>query len=105
MQLVRFLFNRYFCFLLLSLGIINTCSAIDVNQATLAELMQLKGIGPKTAQQIITERERGGPYRSMDDLSQRIKGIGLKRLARLKEAGMQLSSVPTTTLTDKKAKK
>lgn len=91
MQLARFLFLRIFFIWFFIFGLANLCFAVDVNTASLAELMQLKGIGPKTAEQIMTERERGGPYRSMDDLSQRIKGIGPKRLTRLQEAGMQIS--------------
>lgn len=74
--------------------------AVNVNQATVQQLQQVKGIGPKTAERIIEERERAGPYRSLQDLSDRIKGIGPKRLLGLKEAGLNLE--PTTEKNPKK---
>lgn len=92
MALARFLFLRCLFILFFIFALVNSCFAVDVNKASLTDLMQLKGIGPKTAEQIMTERERGGPYRSMDDLSQRIKGIGPKRLERLQQAGMQITT-------------
>jgi competence ComEA-like helix-hairpin-helix protein len=41
---------------------------LDLNQATAAELQQLPGIGPVTAQDIIRFRERSGPIRRPEDL-------------------------------------
>jgi competence protein ComEA len=62
--------------------------AMDANTATAAQLETLHGVGPRTAQMIIQERERGGPYSSLEDLSDRVRGIGEKRLARLREGGL-----------------
>ena len=56
---------------------------IDVNRAAWPELIQLPGVGPILAQKWIAERERGGPFRNVDDLS-RVKGIGPRTLERLK---------------------
>lgn len=70
--------------------------AVDLNQATMVELRQIKGIGPKTAERIIEERTRAGPFDSLQDLSDRVKGIGPKRLATLEERGLRIgSSLPS----------
>lgn len=53
--------------------------SIDVNSATAAELQQLPGIGPVRAERIVEERERGGRYRSVDDLV-RVAGFGPSRV-------------------------
>ena len=57
---------------------------IDVNVATEAELETLPGIGPTLAAAIIAERERNGPFRSVDDL-ERVRGIGSGRLDALRD--------------------
>lgn len=69
--------------------------AIDLNRATAQELQQLKGIGPKTAARIIEERSRAGPYSSLQDLSDRVKGIGPKRIQGLQAAGLRVGSIPS----------
>lgn len=66
--------------------------AVDVNSAQVLELQKVQGIGPKTAQMIIDERERGGPFESLQDLSDRVKGIGPKKAARLKSAGLKVAA-------------
>jgi competence protein ComEA len=57
-------------------------SPIDINQATVAELQRLPGIGPKMSQRIVEEREKR-PFRSVDEL-RRVSGIGVKTLERLR---------------------
>ena len=57
---------------------------IDVNTATAEQLDALPGIGPSLAAAIVQERERNGPFRSVDDLT-RVPGIGDGRLARLRD--------------------
>lgn len=58
---------------------------LDINHATAAELDSLKGIGPAKAQAIVDDRELNGPYAAVDDLL-RVKGIGEKLLAGIKES-------------------
>lgn len=60
---------------------------VNLNKATLDDLMTLKGIGKTKAQAIIAYRNKGGKFKSVNDLS-KVKGIGEKTLnenkARLK---------------------
>ncbi len=55
---------------------------IDVNRATLTELQRLPGVGPKTAERIVAERQKK-PFASVGDL-RRVPRIGPKTLERLR---------------------
>ena len=55
---------------------------VDINTATLEELMALPGIGEKRAADIIAEREENGPFRFPEDLT-RVSGIGETTVAGL----------------------
>ena len=57
---------------------------IDINKATLDELVSVPGIGPVTAQRIIDFREESGNFKSVDDLL-KIKGIGEKLLEKIRD--------------------
>jgi len=50
---------------------------VNLNKATVAELVQLKGIGQKYAERIVEFREKNGPFTKTEDLMN-VKGIGLK---------------------------
>ena len=67
-------------------------SVINVDVATVQELQNVRGIGPKTAEMIVRERERAGPFESFQDFAERIRGIGPKRAQALREAGLTASS-------------
>ncbi len=69
-------------------------TVVNVNIATLAELQTIRGVGPKTAQRIVQERERAGPFISFQDFTERIRGIGPKRAAAMRAAGVGVSSSP-----------
>ncbi len=56
----------------------NASGMIDLNQASLAELQDLPGIGPKTAESIDAYRQ-AQPFRSVEELTA-VHGIGPKRL-------------------------
>jgi len=56
---------------------------IEINSASMQELMSLPDIGEVKAKRIIDRRENIGKYRSEEDLLE-IKGIGKKTLAKLK---------------------
>lgn len=66
--------------------------AVDINTATVQQLQEVKGIGPKTAAIIIEERDRGGAFESMSDVSERVKGIGPKKAASLEAAGLKVGA-------------
>lgn len=58
-------------------------SAVDINTATVEELMSVPGIGQVIAQRIVEFREKNGPYASVDDLL-KVRGIGEKSLDRIR---------------------
>lgn len=62
----------------LALGI-----AIDINRASLEELVLVPGIGEKTADRIVEDRRLNGTFRKLDELT-RIKGIKEKRLEKFR---------------------
>jgi competence protein ComEA len=55
---------------------------VSLNAATAEQLDTLPGIGPVTAQKIVTFREQHGPFESVDGLDA-IPGIGPARIAEL----------------------
>jgi len=61
-----------------------TARTVDINTATVEELMSVPGIGQVIAQRIVEFREKNGPYGSVDDLL-KVQGIGEKSLARIRE--------------------
>jgi competence protein ComEA len=88
------------------LGICGSAAAqsahVNANVATTAELETINGIGPKTARNIVSERQRSGPFESFQDFSERIRGIGAKRAAALRDAGLVIglpASPPTLPAT------
>ena len=50
---------------------------ININTATVKELVKLKRIGPKYAERIIKYREENGPFKIPEDIM-KVKGIGPK---------------------------
>ncbi|MDD5336827.1 MAG: helix-hairpin-helix domain-containing protein [Rhodoferax sp.] len=65
-------------------------AAVDVNKATEAELDGIKGIGPVTTKQIISERKKG-EFKSWDDFVTRVKGVGDKNAAKFSAEGLTVS--------------
>lgn len=56
---------------------------VDLNTATLEQLVTLPGVGKKKAAAIIEYRTKKGKFKSVDELVN-VKGVGKKMLAKLK---------------------
>ena len=57
---------------------------LDINQASPAELVALKGIGPVYAERIVAYRSAQGGFDSVDQLAE-VQGIGEKTLEAIRE--------------------
>jgi len=57
---------------------------INLNQASVEEIITLNGIGPKKAQAIVDYREENGPFQQVEDLLQ-VNGIGEKTLENVRD--------------------
>lgn len=66
--------------------------ALDANTASQAELEELRGIGPVISARIIEERTKNGTFHDMDDLRERVRGIGVASQKKLVAAGLQVSA-------------
>ena len=81
---------------------------INLNTASAAELQQVPGIGPATAEKILKMRKSYGPFKKVDDL-RAIKGIGPKRLEKMRKyltVGKNVpSKVPAAASATSSAKK
>jgi competence protein ComEA len=58
--------------------------AVNINSASVAELETLPGVGPATAQKIVDDREKNGPFAAPEDLM-RVPGIGPKKFEAMKD--------------------
>lgn len=56
---------------------------INLNTATITELMQLPKVGAKTAERIVAFRKQNGGFKRIEELMN-VKGIGEKSFAKLK---------------------
>ena len=65
-------------------------AAVDVNQATPAQLDSIKGIGPGISGKIVDERKKGN-FKSWEDFIERVKGIGEGNAAKFSAAGLTVS--------------
>jgi competence protein ComEA len=57
---------------------------ININTATVAELVALPRVGPALAQRIVDYRATHGPFRAVEDIMQ-VKGIGPATFAQIKD--------------------
>ncbi|MFG0275944.1 MAG: ComEA family DNA-binding protein [Phycisphaerales bacterium] len=56
---------------------------VDLNTAPEAELGLLPRIGPTLAERIVEEREANGPFTDLEELAERVRGIGPRTVERV----------------------
>jgi competence protein ComEA len=59
-------------------------SLVNINTADSTELQRLNGVGPATADKIITYRNKNGRFQKIDDIK-KVSGIGAKTFEKLKD--------------------
>jgi len=62
-------------------------ATLELNEATLAQLESLPGIGPALAERLLLARANG-PFKDWADLRRRVRGVGPKLAARLSAQGL-----------------
>ena len=62
--------------------------AINLNTASIQDLIQLKGIGPKTAAAVLAYRTKHGNFKQLNELT-KVKGIGPGVLKKLLEGNLR----------------
>jgi competence protein ComEA len=55
---------------------------LDLNRATVAELVVLPGLGQKLAERVVADRTDRGPYRAVEELA-RVQGINAAMVERV----------------------
>ena len=73
-----------------ALSVAAAFAAVDVNQASEAELDGIKGLGPATSRLIVAERNQSR-FRNRADFIGRVKGLGDKSAARFSAQGMTVN--------------
>ena len=81
---------RHFIAVLLSVFALSAFAAVDVNQASRAELETVKGVGPSLSGKILDARKTGN-FKSWDDLVERVSGVGPGNAARFSQAGLTVA--------------
>ena len=90
------------CLLICPTGFANKkppSAPVNLNTATSAQLQQVPGIGPSTADKIVQMRKSYGPFKSVNDLLA-VRGIGPKKLEKMRKylvAGKPAPKKPTTS--------
>jgi competence protein ComEA len=67
-----------------------SASALEINEATRAQLERLDGLGVARVELILRERARA-PFAGWDDLLARVQGIGTKGARRLGAQGLTVN--------------
>lgn len=68
----------------------NALAAVEVNQASQADLETVKGIGPGLSGKILEARKTGA-FKSWADLADRVSGIGAGNAKRFSQAGLTVA--------------
>ncbi len=62
----------------------STNLVVNINTASVTQLVKLPGIGPKKAQRIVETRRKLGGFRRLEDIM-KVKGIGEKTFQRIRK--------------------
>ena len=65
-------------------------AAVDVNQASAADLDSIKGIGPAISGKILDERKKGA-FKDWNDFISRVNGMGEKNAAKFSAQGLNIN--------------
>lgn len=77
-------------------------AAVDANSASADDLETIPGIGPATARRIVEERAKG-PFKGLEDLQVRVRGIGEARIRKMAAAGLTVVVGATPTRSRREA--
>ncbi len=66
-------------------GGVGSVGLVNINTADVGALTSLSGIGEATAQKIIADREKNGPFKTKKDIT-RVSGIGDKKYEAIKDS-------------------
>jgi competence protein ComEA len=69
------------------------CAAVEVNQATEAELDSVRGLGPASTARILKARSQG-TFKDWADLMARVKGIKTTTASKLSKEGLTVNDLP-----------
>ena len=67
--------------------------AVDLNQATRAEIEAVRGVGVELTDRLLQARAEG-PFRDWQDLRRRVKGVGRRVLTGMSEARFHIKGQP-----------
>ncbi len=77
--------------LALSLLLSDLCLAgLELNQASVAELDSIKGIGPALSERILIERKKGD-FKDWPDFMARVKGVAPSAAVKLSDQGLNVN--------------
>lgn len=66
--------------------------ALEINEASRAQLEQVNGLGVATVERILQERAKA-PFTDWVDLQRRVKGLSGKRLEQLQARGVRVNGL------------
>ena len=78
-KILTFLVVVLFVLSMVPVALADDGEKININAATVEELVNLKRIGPKYAERIVQYRDANGPFVKVEDIMM-VKGIGPKTL-------------------------
>ena len=80
----RWVFILLIAFFTLSSYVLTDTNKININTATVEELVSLPGIGNKIANRIIEYREQNDNFKTIEEIMN-VKGIGKKKFKKIKQ--------------------